>query len=189
MERITIFLIAASLAMDAFAVSVSNGICVYNFRPVDGLKQGFYFGIFQFMMPLIGYFLGSSIKQYIEAIDHWIAFLLLGVIGFNMIVEASKKQENLCSNNPILLENRLLIVQAIATSIDALAVGIGFAILEVNMLQASIIIGMVAFLFSFIGGMLGKRLGVFFRQKAEIFGGLVLIFIGLKILIEHLFFS
>ncbi len=180
-----IFLIALSLAMDAFAVSISNGVSVRGFGKKDAVRQGLYFGIFQFLMPLIGWFLGSSVKDCIAALDHWIAFLLLAVIGANMIRE-SLKEEN--AQEESHLTSKVLMLQAIATSIDALAVGISFALLDVNILTAGLIIGIIAFALSFTGGILGKGLGSFLQAKAAFAGGTVLILIGLKILIEHLFF-
>lgn len=179
-----IFLIALSLAMDAFAVSISNGVSVRGFGKADAVRQGLYFGVFQLLMPLIGWFLGSRVKEYIAAVDHWIAFLLLAVIGINMIRE-SLKGENAPEESR--LTARVLVLQAIATSIDALAVGISFALLDVNILSAGLIIGVVAFVLSFLGGILGKGLGSFLQAKAAFAGGAVLILIGLKILIEHLF--
>ena len=152
MEVITIFFIALSLAMDAFAVSIANGITCFSKK--NALKQGVYFGSFQFLMPLLGWFLGISIKNYIEAIDHWIAFGLLALIGGGMIIDSFKKEEHKSA-----LTNKDFLLQAIATSIDALAVGVSFAILDVHIIEASAIIGMVAFFLSYIGGILGKNLG------------------------------
>lgn len=191
MELLTILFIAVGLAMDAFAVSVSNGVAVKNFRPAHGIKQGIYFGGFQFLMPVIGWFLGSSVKEYIEAIDHWIAFVVLAIIGANMVLESfHKEQAELCRKGAAAKEcltaGRLM-VQAIATSIDALAVGISFAILDVNILSASAMIGIIAFLFSYFGGILGIKLGELIEHRAEFLGGIILILIGLKILLEHLF--
>lgn len=180
-----IFLIALSLAMDAFAVSISNGVSVRGFGKKDAARQGLYFGIFQFLMPLIGWFLGSRVKDYIAAVDHWIAFLLLAVIGANMIRESLKEDD---AQEESKLTSKVLMLQAIATSIDALAVGISFALLHVNILTAGLIIGIVAFALSFTGGILGKGLGNFLQAKAAFAGGAVLILIGLKILFEHLFF-
>lgn len=180
-----IFLIALSLAMDAFAVSISNGVSVRGFGKKDAARQGLYFGIFQFLMPLIGWFLGSRVKDYIAAVDHWIAFLLLAVIGANMIRESLKEDD---AQEESKLTSKVLMLQAIATSIDALAVGISFALLHVYILTAGLIIGIVAFVLSFTGGILGKGLGNFLQAKAAFAGGAVLILIGLKILFEHLFF-
>lgn len=185
MEIISIMLIAVSLAMDAFAVSISNGISVTGFKQKHAIKQGIFFGGFQFIMPVLGWVLGSSVKVYIEAVDHWIAFLLLFAIGFNMIKESLSNDDD--EEVVCCLTNTKLIWQAIATSIDALAIGISLAILNVNIIMAATIIGVVAFGFGVAGGVLGKRLGNVFQQKAEIAGGIVLICIGLKILVEHIF--
>lgn len=181
-----IFLIAVSLAMDAFAVSISNGVSVRGFGKRHAVKQGLYFGGFQFLMPVIGWVLGCSVKSYIEAVDHWIAFGLLAVIGFNMIREAMGDDDE--EEEATVLSPKVLVLQAIATSIDALAVGISFAVLSVNILQAAVIIGVVAFCFGVVGGVLGKKIGGLLQNKAELAGGVVLILIGVKILIEHLFF-
>lgn len=189
--EITTFFIAVGLAMDAFAVSVSNGVTISDFKWIHGIKQGLYFGGFQFLMPLLGYLLGSSVKESIEAVDHWIAFLLLCGIGLNMVLESRQKDtesKQVVASAHTLLTGRILLVQAVATSIDALAVGISFALLEINILISSAIIGSVAFLFSVAGGLLGKGLGSLFRQKAECMGGIILIGIGMKILAEHFFF-
>lgn len=182
-----IFLIAVSLAMDAFAVSISNGVSVKSFGKGHAVKQGIYFGGFQFMMPVIGWVLGSSVKSYIEAVDHWIAFGLLAVIGFNMIRESLSEDDE--EEGTTELSVKVLVLQAIATSIDALAVGISFAVLSVNIIHAAAIIGIVAFCFGVAGGVLGKKIGGLLQNKAELAGGVVLILIGGKILIEHLFFG
>lgn len=191
MSFITIFLIAVGLAMDAFAVSVSNGVAVHNFGKRHAFKLGMYFGVFQFIMPILGWFLGVSVKEYVEAFDHWIAFILLLVIGANMIIESVKEgsqESTVCRKTADeFLTLRCLIFQAVATSIDALAIGISFAILNINIIYASAVIGVVAFIISFAGGILGKRLGSILKQRAEIFGGVILILIGLKILFEHVF--
>lgn len=190
MDLISILLIALSLAMDAFAVSISNGITVQDFKPVHGMKIGLYFGFFQFAMPLLGWLLGTGFSRAISSVDHWIAFLLLGAIGGKMVWDAFR--EDSCGQHPMrlakdVLTARVLTVQAIATSIDALVIGVSFAMLQVNIWQASAIIGVVAFLLSFIGSLLGKKLGCLLRSKAELAGGIILIGIGLKILLEHLF--
>ena len=181
-----IFLIAVSLAMDAFAVSISNGVSVKGFGKKDAVRQGLYFGGFQFLMPVIGWLLGSSVKAYIEAVDHWIAFFLLAVIGGNMIRESFSGEQE--AQTGAELTARVLLLQAAATSIDALAVGISFAILDVSIVQAGFIIGVVSFALAFLGGILGKGLGNFLQAKATFAGGVVLILIGGKILVEHLFF-
>ncbi|WP_330698092.1 manganese efflux pump MntP [Anaerotignum sp.] len=182
---ITILLIAVSLAMDAFAVSISNGVSVRGFRKQDAIRQAAFFGGFQFLMPVIGWVLGSSVKTYIEAVDHWIAFILLLIIGGNMIRESLKgDDEDKVSG---ALTNKMLFFQAVATSIDALAVGISFAILDVNIIQAGVVIGIVSFAISCMGAWAGKYLGDKLQSKAEIMGGIVLILIGTKILVEHIF--
>ncbi len=183
MEWITIFFIALSLAMDAFAVSIANGVSVSHFRKKDALKQGIYFGVFQFLMPLLGWFLGIYVKNSMEVIDHWIAFLLLVLIGGNMIAESFQEEKQ---KNHNVLTNQNLFLQAVATSIDAFAVGISFAILNVNIVLASAIIGITTCIVCYIGGILGKHLGQFLEKKASIAGGMVLIAVGIKILLEHI---
>lgn len=181
-----ISMIAIGLAMDAFAVAISNGVSIKPFGVKENVLQGLYFGGFQFLMPVIGWFLGSRVKAYIAAFDHWIAFVLLACIGGNMIRESFDKNE---IQQKRQLGANMLFLQAIATSIDALAVGISFAILHVDILQAATTIGVISFVIAFLGGILGKYLGNFLQAKAEFAGGLVLIGIGLKILITHLFFD
>lgn len=188
LEFVTILLVAVSLAMDAFAVSISNGVCVRGFGQKDAIRQAAYFGGFQFLMPVIGWVLGSSVKTYIEAVDHWIAFILLLIIGLNMIRESLKGDEDGAKCESILT-NKMLILQAVATSIDALAVGISFAILDINILHAAIVIGIVSFVISCLGAWAGRCLGDKLQAKAEILGGVVLILIGTKILVESLFFG
>lgn len=187
MGLLEIFLIAVSLALDAFAVSVSSGISVPNFRMRHAVKMGVYFGFFQFAMPLAGWALGTGVSGYIQAVDHWIAFALLALIGGKMAVEALKKDCDGCSDPaPTELTAKRLTVLAVATSIDALAVGVSMAFMQVDILFAAAVIGVVAFALSVVGGLLGKRLGCLFQKRAELVGGLVLIGIGVKILVEHL---
>lgn len=181
---IEIFLIAVSLALDAFAVSVSTGISTPGFSWRQGAKMGLWFGGFQFAMPLIGWFLGSSVARYIEAFDHWIAFGLLVLIGGHMVWDALKGGEG--ESAPADLSAGRLCVLAVATSIDALAVGVSMAFMEVNILVSALIIGVVAFVLSLAGGLLGKKLGTLFQKGAQVAGGCVLIGIGIKILWEHL---
>ncbi|MBR1970507.1 MAG: manganese efflux pump [Clostridia bacterium] len=177
-----VFLIALSLAMDAFAVSVSNGIAVQSIRKRDCFKIALYFGVFQFIMPIIGYLLASGFEDIIKSFDHWIAFLLLCAIGINMLRECEKDENCGCEE----LSNKKLIVQAIATSIDALAVGISFAVIrDDKILFNSAVIGIVALILSFIGGLFGKGLGGVFQKYANRIGGIILICIGIKILCEH----
>lgn len=179
-----IFLIAVSLALDAFAVSVSSGISVPGFGWKQALKMGLYFGVFQAAMPLIGWFLGSSLSIYIVAVDHWIAFALLALIGGRMVWGTLKGGEE--EEAPTDLSAGRLVMLAIATSIDALAVGISMAFMDVQIGVAATVIGLVAFVLSVVGGLAGRKLGGLFQQKAELVGGLVLIGIGIKILVEHL---
>lgn len=183
---IEILLIAVSLALDAFAVSVSSGISVPGFGRRQAVRMGAYFGLFQFAMPLAGWVLGSSVSSCIEAVDHWIAFGLLAFIGGRMVWGARGK-EGEGTRGPEELSCRRLVVLAVATSIDALAVGVSMAFMkDVNILFAALVIGAVAFGLSVAGGLAGRRLGSLFQKRAERVGGLVLIAIGLKILIEHL---
>ncbi|MEA4955477.1 MAG: manganese efflux pump MntP family protein [Pseudoflavonifractor sp.] len=180
---VEIFLIAVSLAMDAFAVSISTGIAVPGFGPRQAARIGAWCGFFQFAMPLIGWFLGSSVRSYIEAVDHWIAFALLALIGGHMIRDAlSGGGEEAVTD----LSTRRLFFLALATSIDALAVGVSMAFMEVNILLASVVIGAVAFLLAMLGGLLGRRLGDLFQRRATLLGGAVLVCIGAKILVQHL---
>lgn len=176
-------LIALSLAMDAFAVSVSTGIAVPGFGPRQAGRIGAWCGFFQFAMPLIGWFLGSSVKTYIEFIDHWIAFGLLALIGGSMVREALSGGEEAAVTD---LSVKRLFLLALATSIDALAVGVTMAFMEVNILLSAAVIGAVAFVMAMVGGLLGHRLGQLFQKRATLLGGAVLILIGLKILAEHL---
>lgn len=179
---LSVVLIAFSLALDAFAVSVSCGISVRGFSWRQALELGCWFGSFQFIMPLIGWFLGSRVSVYIKAFDYLVAFVLLALIGGRMILEAVKGEENAAVTS---LSVGRLAALAVATSIDALAVGVPMAFMEVNILSAAAVIGLVAFALSVVGGLLGRRLGVLFRRRATIAGGLVLIGIGVKMLVQH----
>ncbi|MEQ2456656.1 manganese efflux pump MntP [Flavonifractor hominis] len=181
---IEIFLIAVSLALDAFAVSVSSGISIPGFGGRQAVKMGLWFGAFQFAMPLIGWVLGAGVSQYIQAVDHWVAFALLAAIGGKMAWEALRGGEE--DEAPADLSARRLCLLAIATSIDALAVGVSMAFMRVDVLLSAAVIGVVAFVLSVVGGLAGRRLGRLFQRRAELAGGLVLIGIGVKILLEHL---
>lgn len=183
---LSIFLIAVSLALDAFAVSVSSGISVPGFGWRQAVKMGLWFGVFQFLMPLLGWSLGSSVSRYIEAVDHWVAFGLLAIIGGKMVAEALKQGEGGAEEAPADLSARRLCVLAVATSIDALAVGVSMAFMNVDILLSALVIGAVAFLLSVLGGLVGRKLGGLFQRRATLAGGLVLIAIGVKILAEHL---
>lgn len=180
-DFIYIFLIAVSLALDAFAVSVSSGLTVKGFGIKHAALMGAYFGVFQFIMPVIGWFLGSTVAGYISAVSPYVAFALLAVIGGNMIYSSVKGGDEETLHE---LTHPKLLMLAIATSIDALAVGVTFAFMDINIWYASTVIGVVAFAMSIAGGMLGGRLGEKFSDRAGIFGGAVLVGIGLKILIE-----
>ena len=184
MGLVEIILIAVSLAMDAFAVSICKGLSMKKMDWKKAIIIGLYFGIFQAGMPVIGYFLGVGFEESIKFVDHWIAFGLLAFIGGNMIKEAlSKNDEDEVDDS---VDFKTMIVLAIATSIDALAVGVTFAFLNVNILLAVALIGIITFVISCIGVKLGNVFGDKYEKKAEITGGIVLILIGLKILLEHL---
>lgn len=188
MGTVTLIFIALGLAMDAFSVAVTNGMLIKDLKFKNALKIGAFFGVFQGIMPCIGYALGMSFIKYIEQFDHWIAFVLLAIIGMNMIFEAfrgdgEKKEEK----NP--LSFKVLLMLAIATSIDALAVGISLASVgDVSIWISATIIGVITFVLSVAGVYIGRKSGDLFGNKAVIAGGIVLIGIGAKILIEHLFF-
>ena len=191
MDFITLLFIAVGLAMDAFSVSVTDGIVLKKIKVSNALKVALFFGVFQFGMLFIGYLLGSAFEKYISSIDHWVAFVLLMIIGGKMFFEALFEKDNQedfeKKENP--LDNKVLTVLAIATSIDALAVGISFAAMKnTGILFSASVVGIVAFLFSFFGMYIGNKCGNLFGSKSEIAGGIVLMGIGIKILVEHLFF-
>ena len=177
-----LFVIAVGLSMDAFAVSVCKGLSVEKIKPKHELTVGLYFGGFQALMPLIGYFLGIQFQFLITNIDHWIAFILLALIGINMIREACGEEEEVDDSFTV----KAMIPLAIATSIDALAVGITFAFLQVHIVPAVCFIGAVTFVLSAAGLWVGNVFGGRYKSKAEILGGIVLIIMGIKILLEHL---
>ncbi|MBQ8537687.1 MAG: manganese efflux pump [Clostridia bacterium] len=168
--------------MDAFAVAICKGLSVQKVKAKHCLICGAYFGIFQGLMPLIGYFLGSSFQQAIESIDHWIVFGLLALIGLNMIRESRDQDE--CIDCSFAL--KAMFPLALATSIDALAVGVSFAFLKVDIVYAVTFIAVITFCISAVGVKLGQAFGSRSRSKAEFFGGVVLVLMGLKILLEHL---
>lgn len=179
-----IFLIAVSLALDAFAVATSTAIATPNFRKRYAVKMGVWFGAFQFGMPLAGWLLATGMSQYIVAFDHFIAFGLLAFIGSKMVWGSFDKTCQVGSSD---LSAKRLCLLAIATSIDAMAAGVSMAFMPgMNILLACSVIGVVAFALSAAGGILGKHLGCLFQKRAELVGGLVLIAIGTKILVEHL---
>lgn len=182
MGLIEILILAIGLSMDAFAVSICKGLSVKKLSPKHCLIAGLYFGGFQAGMPLLGYLLGTQFESLITNIDHWIAFVLLGIIGANMIKESFDKPDELDDSFSV----RAMIPLAIATSIDALAIGVTFACLKVEILSAVTLIGITTFVLSAIGVKIGNVFGCKFKSKAEFIGGAVLILMGLKILLEHL---
>jgi manganese efflux pump family protein len=186
MDFITIFVIAVGLAMDAFAVSIASGVTLKCFQAKPAFRVALFFGGFQAIMPVLGWLAGSSFKKYIEAYDHWVVFGLLAFIGGKMIYESFviKEAESKCDPNNLTI----VFILAIATSIDALAVGLSFSVLQVDIITPVIIIGIVTFVLSFLGVYLGGKFGSIFENKIEFIGGIVLIGIGLKILVQHLFF-
>ena len=184
MGLLELFVVGAGLAMDAFAVSVCKGLSMRKMSIKSGCIVGGYFGFFQAMMPTIGFFLGVGFKDYIVAIDHWIAFVLLAIIGGNMIKESMESDCEECGDDD--LSFKAMLPLAVATSIDALAVGVTFAFLNVNIYLAAIIIGVTTFIISFAGVKIGNVFGLKYKSKAELAGGCILILMGLKILLEHL---
>lgn len=185
---LNLLMIAVGLSMDAFAVSMTNGMCVSR-RSSKGrffahaLVWSAMFGLFQGLMPLLGYFLGRAFSALISSFDHWVAFFLLAFIGGKMVWEAvHPDQEEECS---VSLPFSTILTQAVATSIDALAVGVSFALLQVNILSASGIIALTTLLLSLVASFIGRGFGALLKSKAEVFGGVILILIGVKILLEH----
>ena len=185
MSLIELFIIAVGLSMDAFAVSICKGLSMQRMSWKNAVIVGLYFGGFQAGMPLFGYILGSQFKEAITSIDHWIAFILLGIIGFNMIRESLNKEEE-CVDCSVAPGNMILL--AIATSIDALAVGVTFSIVElsVSIGLAVALIGCTTFLISLGGVYVGNVFGARYKSRAELVGGAILILIGVKVLLEHL---
>lgn len=184
MHFIELFILSIGLSMDAFAVAISKGLSLKKFTFKNALIVGLYFGSFQALMPLLGYFLGAQFESKITTIDHWIAFILLVAIGFNMIKEAFSPDDE--DTPDASLRFGAMIVLAVATSIDALAVGITFAFLQINILLAIITIGICTLILSMIGVKLGTVFGMKYKTKAEIFGGVILILMAFKILLDHL---
>lgn len=187
MGYLEIFLTGIALAMDAFAVSICKGIKMPKLRKSHIVIIAVFFGGFQMLMPLIGWLLGSQFVQYISKFDHWIAFALLAFIGVKMAIESFKHEEEECCKCASKLDLKELVVLAIATSIDALAVGITFALYpDINILSSISIIGIVTFIICAGGVVIGHKFGAKFKSKAELLGGIVLVIIGLKLLIEGL---
>ena len=183
MGVIEIILVSISLAMDAFAVSICKGLSMKSMNWKKAIIIGLYFGIFQALMPVIGYFLGSSFSSLITNVDHWLVFALLLYIGGNMIKESFSKDDNASDDS---VDFKTMLILAIATSIDALAVGITFAFLKINLLLAFSLIGVITFVLCIVGVKVGNRFGCKYESKAEFAGGLILILIGIRILLEHL---
>ncbi len=184
MGLLEIIIMSIGLAMDAFSVSICKGLLVKKYKFKNSIIIGLYFGLFHMIMPIIGYFLGSSFEKFITSIDHWVAFILLFLIGSHMINESfSKKKEKEDGSTKF----NSMFPLALATSIDSLAVGITIAFLRANIYLTSIIIGVVTFVFSMIGVKIGNTFGRKYEKKAKLFGGIILIIIGIKILIEHLY--
>lgn len=183
MGVLEIVLIAIGLAMDAFAVSICKGLSMKKMSWKKAVIIGGYFGIFQGIMPLIGYLLGTSFESLVTKIDHWIAFGLLVFIGINMLKEAFANEAENCNDK---IDFKTMIILALATSIDALAVGITFAFLKTNIIVASLIIAVITFIISVLGVKIGNKFGDKYERKAETVGALILILMGIKILLEHL---
>ncbi len=184
MGMLELFMIAVGLSMDAFAVAVCKGLAMDKIDLKKMAIVGLWFGGFQGLMPAIGYFLGSFFEESIVAFDHWVAFFLLGIIGANMIKEAlSSKEEDAASGS---LDVKTMFLMAVATSIDALAVGISFAFLQVNILFAVLFISVTTFILSAVGVRIGNVFGTKYKAKAEFAGGVILILMGCKILAEHM---
>lgn len=181
-----LFILAAGLSMDAFAVSVCKGLALRRAKIGHMLWAGLWFGGFQAAMPVIGYLLGVNFQGKIQSFDHWIAFILLSFIGANMIKEALSKDTEKADAS---MKPKNMLLLAVATSIDALAVGVTFAFLKINIVPAVALIGIVTFLFSAAGIKIGSIFGTKYKSKAEFAGGMILILLGVKILAEHLFFS
>lgn len=185
MSLLTLFITAVGLSMDAFAVSVCKGLAMKKLSWKKAVIIGLWFGGFQALMPTLGYLLGTRFEAYVNAIDHWIAFVLLALIGANMIREALSPDQDEANDSTDL---KTMFLLAIATSIDALAVGVTYAFLQVRILPAVSFIGVITLVLSIIGVKIGNVFGLKYKAKAEIFGGVILILMGIKILLEHLGF-
>ncbi|MDO5294882.1 MAG: manganese efflux pump MntP family protein [bacterium] len=183
MSYLSVFIIGIGLSMDAFAVSICKGLSMKKLAIKQAIIVGLYFGGFQALMPLIGYFLGTSFESKIQSVSSYVAFILLALIGANMIKEAFSKEE---LDEDASLNFKTMVLLAIATSIDALAVGVSLAFFEVNIYPSILIIGVTTFVISIAGVKIGNVFGAKYKSKAEIIGGLILIGMGLKILLEHL---
>lgn len=183
MGILEISLLGIGLAMDAFAVSICKGLSMKKMNWKNAIIIALYFGIFQALMPMIGYFLGTTFESFVTTFDHWIAFILLALIGGNMIKESFDNEDEKKNDK---VDFKTMIVLALATSIDALAVGITFAFFDVNLLLAVAIIGIITFIISIFGVKIGNKFGDKYQNKAELIGGIILVILGIKILLEHL---
>ena len=187
MDLLTLLTLAVGLAMDAFAVSICKGLAMREKVLKKGIIVGLWFGGFQALMPFLGWALGIRFQKYITSVDHWITFFLLLFIGGKMVIEAVRdKDVQEIGAKDLPLDHKEMLLLAVATSIDALAVGITFAFLNVSIMEACLIIGCTTFVLSVIGVVVGNFFGTRYKRKAEIAGGVILILIGLKILLEHL---
>lgn len=184
MSALELFILAIGLSMDAFAVSICKGLAVKRIDIKKAAIVGLWFGGFQALMPMIGYFLGSRFSNAIQSIDHWVAFILLSLIGANMIREAMSKDED-AGRDSGSLSFKIMLMLAVATSIDALAAGITFAFLDVDIALAAGMIGCTTCIISMAGAKVGSVFGTKYKSKAEMTGGAMLILLGLKILLEH----
>ncbi len=184
MELAELIIIAVGVSMDAFAVSICKGLSVRELRPRHAGMTALWFGGFQALMPLIGYYLGVGFADLVSSVDHWIAFILLGIIGGNMLKESFEKDQDINVNPDFSF--RTMLAMAVATSIDALAVGVSFAFLNVNIWSAILFIGITTAAFSAVGVYVGNVFGSRYKSKAEFAGGFILIVMGIRILIEHL---
>jgi len=182
-----IILIAIGLSMDAFAVSITLGLSVSKPKIIELLIPGIFFGFFQAFMPFVGYFTGTYFADKIQKYDHWAVFVLLGFIGGKMIKDSFSKDDKKANENSFQFITMLLL--AVATSIDALAVGVTFAFLKTDIFKAIAIIGLTTFIISMCGVKIGNIFGIKYKSRAEFFGGAVLVILGFKVLIEHLFFK
>lgn len=188
MTVLELFIIAVGLSMDAFAVSICKGLSVRKLRSRHAFSVSMWFGGFQALMPLIGYFVATSFADFVTNVDHWISFVLLGIIGLNMVKESRGKDEDegeVCAD----FSFRKMLALAVATSIDALAVGVSFAFLKINIWTAVLLIGITTAAFSGAGIKIGNVFGSRYKSKAELVGGVILIAMGTRILVEHLFFA
>ncbi len=183
MDFFTLILISIGLSFDTFAVSVSTGLVISNIKFWQATRVAFILMIFQSLMPFIGWFTGKQIQQIISNYDHWIAFALLALLGLKMINESFKREKGKSFTDP--LKFSVIVWMAVATSIDALIVGVSFALINLNIYMAMFIIGFITFLVSMLGMLFGKKLGARFGKRMEIVGGIILVSIGIKILIDH----